>query len=43
MDLLGWIVSLLLISISGGVVLLVMYFGTREKHPDENKSDQSHE
>jgi Na+/melibiose symporter-like transporter len=43
MDILGWIVSILLIGISGGVVLLVMYFGTREQHHDESSSDKTHE
>jgi hypothetical protein len=36
------VVAALLIEISGGVVFLVMYYGTREQHHDESVSDQPH-
>lgn len=39
MSILGWIVSILLIGISGGVVLVVMYFGTRDQHHDETPNN----
>lgn len=36
------LVTVLLVGVSGGVVVALMYFGTREQHHDENVSDQPH-